>query len=131
MNEDPALGVFLHAIGGLAAASFYVPLRRIKGWGWETGWLISGVAAWMIVPMLVAMLTVPQLGQVLSSMSTNDFVGTYTFGVLWGIGALTFGLTMRYLGIALGMAIALGNTAAFGTLIPPIFAGTFVDLFKI
>jgi len=130
MHEDPALGIFLHAIGGLAAASFYIPLKRIKNWGWETGWLVSGVAAWMIVPMLVAVLTVPHLMQVLSSMGTDDFVGTYTFGVLWGIGAVTFGLTMRYLGIALGMAIALGNTAAFGTLIPPIVAGTFTDLFK-
>ncbi len=130
MHEDPALGVFLHAIGGLAAASFYIPLKRIRGWGWETGWLISGVAAWIVVPMLVAVLTVPHLAKVLSSMSTNVFMGTYTFGVLWGIGAVTFGLTMRYLGIALGMAIALGNTAAFGTLIPPMVSGTFNDLFK-
>jgi len=130
MNADPSLGVFLHAVGGLAAASFYIPLKKIKGWGWESGWLISGFASWLIVPLLVAMITVPNLVEVLTSIKLTDFLGTYIFGVLWGIGMLTFGLTMRYLGIALGMAIALGLCAVFGTLIPPIVEGTFIGLFS-
>ncbi len=130
MNADPSLGVFLHAVGGLAAASFYIPLKKIKGWGWESGWLISGFASWLIVPLIVAMVTVPNLVEVLTSIKLTDFIGTYIFGVLWGIGMLTFGLTMRYLGIALGMAIALGLCAVFGTLIPPIVEGTFIGLFS-
>ena len=44
--------------------------------------------------------------------------------MLWGIGGLTFGLTVRYLGIALGVAVALGLCAAFGTLMPPLFGGS-------
>jgi L-rhamnose-H+ transport protein len=45
------------------------------------------------------------------------------FGALWGFGGLTFGLSIRYLGVALGQSIALGLCAAFGTLIPPVIAG--------
>jgi L-rhamnose-H+ transport protein len=122
------IGVILHAIGGFAAGSFYIPINFIKKWKWETSWLILGIAAWMIVPFLFAVLTTPNLITVLYGADINTLMWTYFFGVLWGIGALTFGLTMRFLGISLGMTIALGFTTAFGTLIPPIYNGTFIEL---
>lgn len=122
------IGVFLHALGGFAAGSFYIPINFIKKWKWETSWLILGIAAWIIVPFLFAIITTPNLISVLSAADNKTIMWTYFFGILWGIGALTFGLTMRFLGISLGMTIALGFTTAFGTLIPPIYYGTFVKL---
>lgn len=121
-------GLLLHAIGGLAAGSFYIPFKLIKKWSWETSWLVLGVAAWIVAPMLMAWLTIPNLFEVLFAASSESKFYTFLFGVLWGIGALTFGLSMRYLGIGLGMAVALGFTAAFGTLIPPIYNGSFSTL---
>ncbi len=124
------IGLLLHAIGGLAAGSFYIPFKLIKKWSWETSWLVLGVAAWIVAPLLMAWFTVPNLLDVLGAASSESKFYTFIFGVLWGIGALTFGLSMRYLGIGLGMAVALGFTAAFGTLVPPIYYGTFSELLQ-
>ncbi|EON74913.1 L-rhamnose-proton symporter [Lunatimonas lonarensis] len=117
------VGIVLHALGGFAAGSFYIPIARIKNWKWESGWIISGVFAWLITPWLVAFLTVPDLGGLWGNVSWGGLFWPFFFGILWGIGGLTFGLTMRYLGISLGMAIALGFSALFGTLIPPLYEG--------
>lgn len=122
------LGVLLHAIGGFAAGSFYLPFKIVKKWSWESAWLVLGVAAWLISPIIVAYLTVPNLIEVLNTADSTTLLWTYLFGALWGVGGLTFGLALRYLGISLGMTIALGFTTAFGTLIPPIYEGTFIAL---
>jgi L-rhamnose-H+ transport protein len=125
MNPNPALGVLLHWLGGLASASFYVPYRGVKNWAWETYWLVGGFFSWIIVPWLLALTMTRDLTQVLRETPSSAIFWAYFFGVLWGLGGLTFGLTMRYLGMSLGMAVALGYTAAFGTLMPPIFRGEF------
>lgn len=122
------LGVILHAIGGLAAGSFYLPFKKVRGWSWETYWLVGGVFSWMITPFLVASYLVPNLVEILTSSPKAVLLNTYLFGVLWGIGGLTFGLTMRYLGLSLGYALALGLCAAFGTLLPPFAEGKAADL---
>jgi L-rhamnose-H+ transport protein len=128
MVANPMLGVLLHAIGGLAAACFYLPYKKVRFWAWETYWLAGGVFAWLLVPWLFAVVLVPDCRQVLMRAGVESICWTYLFGVLWGIGAVTYGLTMRYLGIALGMAIVLGNCAAFGTLIPPLFKGQMSEI---
>jgi L-rhamnose-H+ transport protein len=125
LGPNPLLGVFFHWLGGLASGSFYVPYRRVKIWAWETYWLVGGVFSWIIAPWLLAAWMTSDLLRVLQEAPTQSLSWTYTFGVLWGLGGLTFGLTMRYLGMSLGMAVALGYTAAFGTLMPPIFRGQF------
>ena len=123
-----ALGVFFHWLGGLASASFYIPYRGVKRWSWETYWIVGGVFSWVIAPSLLASLLVPDLFGHIAAAPRSSLMWSYLFGILWGIGGLTFGLTMRYLGIALGMAVALGFCAAFGTLMPPIFDGKFGEL---
>lgn len=125
MEPNPLLGVFFHWLGGLASGSFYVPYRRVKGWAWETYWLVGGFFSWIIVPWILGAVMTRDLLPVLGEAPHHALFWTYTFGVLWGLGGLTFGLTMRYLGMSLGMAVALGYTAAFGTLMPPIFRGQF------
>jgi L-rhamnose-H+ transport protein len=130
MNPNPFLGVALHALGGLMSATFYVPYRGVRGWAWESFWLAGGIFSWVIAPWLLAALTVPDLFVVLREAPLSSVVWCYIFGVAWGFGGLTFGLTMRYLGLSLGNAVALGFCAAFGTLMPPIFAGTFDSILQ-
>ena len=125
MIPNPALGVFFHWLGGLASGSFYVPYRAVKNWAWETYWLVGGFFSWIIVPWVLGLTMTRDLTRVLHEAPASSLLWTYIFGVLWGLGGLTFGLTMRYLGMSLGMAVALGYTAAFGTLMPPIFRGEF------
>ena len=125
---DPILGVLFHAIGGLAAGSFYAPCKRVKGWSWETYWLVLGVFAWIVAPSVMASRLTPGFVGIIRAVPLSVVFWSYFFGVLWGIGGLTFGLTMRYLGISLGVSVALGFCAVFGTLVPPIFAGEFMGL---
>ena len=124
---NPALGVFFHWLGGLASASFYVPYRGVKHWAWETYWLVGGFFSWIIAPWILALTMTHDLMGVLHEAPASSLLWAYIFGVLWGLGGLTFGLTMRYLGMSLGMAMVLGYTAAFGTLMPPIFRGVFAS----
>ncbi len=121
---NAVFGLLLHALGGFAAGSFYVPTQKVKGWAWESSWLVLGLMAWLIVPAVAAALTVPGFREVIAAAPTETLMYTYGFGVLWGIGGLTFGLALRYLGVSLGMAVALGFTAAVGTVVPPLYAGT-------
>ncbi len=125
---NPFLGVALIALGGFAAGSFYIPLKKVQNWAWESYWLANGFFSWIIAPWVVAQLTVPGLWNVLKSSPVSSLVWCYVFGLLWGVGGLTFGLTMRYLGMSLGYSLALGYTAAFGTIIPPLYFNTFLDM---
>jgi L-rhamnose-H+ transport protein len=121
MNPNPFLGVVFHWLGGLASGSFYVPYKGVKKWSWETYWLVGGFFSWIICPALLASILTNDLAGVLRQQSASTLWWTYFFGAMWGFGGLTFGLTMRYLGMSLGMGVALGYCAAFGTLLPPIF----------
>jgi L-rhamnose-H+ transport protein len=125
MIPNPALGVVFHWLGGFASASFYVPYRFVKVWSWETYWLAGGLFSWLFAPLIMASLLTNDLFSVLREAPASTIFWTYLFGLLWGFGGLTFGLTMRYLGLSLGVAVALGYCAAFGTLVPPIFRGEF------
>jgi L-rhamnose-H+ transport protein len=127
MVSNPALGVLFHWLGGLASGSFYVPYRGVKRWDWETYWLVGGFFSWIIAPWFLGSLMTRDLLAVLSEAPAKTVFWSFFFGLLWGIGGLTFGLTMRFLGLSLGMAVALGLCAAFGTLMPPIFSGVFVS----
>ena len=128
MGPNPFLGVVLHAIGGFAAGSFYIPFKKVQKWAWESYWLVGGFFAWIVAPWVVCILVCPNLIYVLTHSPVKSLILAFGFGVLWGIGGLTFGLSMRYLGLSLGYAIALGFCAAFGTLIPPIFDGTLAGM---
>ncbi|QNA87138.1 L-rhamnose/proton symporter RhaT [Sphingomonas sp. So64.6b] len=124
MDGNPLLGVLFHWIGGLSSASFYVPYKRIKGWSWEIFWLTGGVFSWLVMPWLFASLQTHDLFGVIGAVPRETLFWCWFWGAGWGFGGLTFGLTMRYLGLSLGMAVALGLTTVIGTLGPPIFRGT-------
>ena len=126
MTPNPALGVLFHWLGGLASGSFYVPYKGVKRWAWETYWLAGGFFSWIIAPWIIAGFLTKDLLVVLHEAPASALFWAFFFGLLWGVGGLTFGLTMRYLGLSLGMAVVLGLCAAFGTLMPPIFRGEFM-----
>ena len=120
------IGLFIIAVGSLGQSSSYVPIKKVKNWAWESFWLVQGIFAWLVFPYLGALLAVPE-GHTLSEIIALGDGAAWKalfFGVLWGVGGLTFGLSMRYLGVALGQSIALGTCSAFGTLIPAMLAGT-------
>jgi L-rhamnose-H+ transport protein len=124
------LGIIVIAIGSFGQSSSYVPINKVKNWSWESFWFAQGVFAWLIFPFLGALLAVPaghSLGEILAG-GDGSALKSMGFGALWGVGGLTFGLSMRYLGIAMGQSISLGTCSAFGTIIPALMAGT--DLFR-
>jgi L-rhamnose-H+ transport protein len=118
---NPFFGVFLDSLAGLSAASFYVPINKVKRWAWETYWITLGFFAWIVSPILVASIVTPDLWGILGRSPGRTLLLTYLFGAGWGVGGLTCGLGLRYLGLSLGQSISLGFCVAFGTLIPPIF----------
>ena len=121
-------GLLIIAIGAFCQSSCYVPINKIKDWSWESYWIVQGVFAWLILPLLGAMLAVPaghSLCELFSMSSSFNLWMTMLFGVLWGVGGLTFGLSMRYLGVALGQSIALGTCAGLGTIMGPVLLNIF------
>ncbi|KQS35693.1 L-rhamnose/proton symporter RhaT [Pedobacter sp. Leaf194] len=115
------LGVIFHFIGGFASGSFYIPFKKVKGWAWESYWIVGGIFSWLIVPPLAAFLTIPNFTAIISSTSGSILMLTYFFGILWGIGGLTYGLGVRYLGVSLGSSIILGLCMVLGSILPSIY----------
>lgn len=124
------IGLLIIAIGSFCQSSSYVPIKKVRDWSWESFWLVQGVFAWLVFPLLGALLAVPSGHTLMEAYSANptDALLAILFGVLWGIGGLTFGLSMRYLGVALGQSISLGTCAGLGTILTPLFLGKPGDL---
>ncbi|WP_163407371.1 L-rhamnose/proton symporter RhaT [Flavobacterium ajazii] len=118
---ESLLGIIFHSIGGFSSGSFYMPFKKVKDWAWESYWLIGGFFSWLIVPPIAAYLTIPNFTDIIANAAPNIKVLAYTMGLIWGIGGLTYGLGVRYLGMSLGNSITLGFCSAFGALIPPIY----------
>lgn len=123
-------GLLIIAIGSFCQSSSYVPIRKVKQWSWESFWLVQGIFAWIIFPIIGAMLAVPEGESIteLLAAQPQEALMTMLFGALWGIGGLTFGLSMRYLGVALGQSISLGTCAALGTILGPVLTGNVSSL---
>ena len=122
------IGLLIIAAGAFCQSSSYVPINKIKQWSWESYWIVQGAFAWLLLPLLGALLAVPEghcLGELFTEQNSFNIGMTIRFGVLWGIGGLTFGLSMRYLGVALGQSIALGTCAGLGTIMGPVLLNIF------
>src|SRR5206468_3486445 len=114
-------GIIYHFIGGFASGSFYMPYKKVRGWSWESYWIVGGMFSWLVVPPLAAFLTIPNFWNIIAHTNGSTLFYTYLFGLLWGIGGLTYGLGVRYLGVSLGSSIILGLCMIFGALIPSIY----------
>lgn len=115
------LGLLFHTIGGISSGSFYMPFKKIKGWSWESYWIVGGFFSWLIVPPIAAYLTVPGFMDIIAGTVFSVKAFTFSMGAIWGIGGLTYGLGVRYLGMSLGNSIVLGFCSAFGALVPSIY----------
>ena len=103
------IGVIFHFIGGFASGSFYMPYKKVKGWNWESFWIVGGFFSWLIVPPIAAYLTIPGFAEIINASSIQVLGTTYLMGLLWGIGGLLYGLGVRYLGMSLGNSVILGS----------------------
>ncbi len=126
---ESVLGIILILAGGFSNGSFYMPFKKIKNWSWEVFWIIGGIFSWILAPWVFSFLTVNNLTGILGSTPAVQLLKPFIFGILWGLGSLTFGLSMRYLGISLGMSIALGLTLVFGALLPSLFVSLIPSFF--
>ncbi|MCR5017928.1 MAG: L-rhamnose/proton symporter RhaT [Bacteroidales bacterium] len=124
------LGLLIIGIGAFCQSSSYVPINKIKKWSWESYWIVQGVFAWLVFPLIGALIAVPAGESLFGLFAANGKASLLTilFGALWGVGGLTFGLSMRYLGVALGQSIALGTCAGLGAILGPVFTGHAHDL---
>lgn len=125
---DIIFGLIIIAIGAFCQSSSYVPINKVKQWSWESFWIVQGFFAWLVFPLLGALLAIPaghSLTELYASANPFNVFMTILFGILWGVGGLTFGLSMRYLGVALGQSIALGTCAGLGTILGPVLLNVF------
>lgn len=125
MNNAIILGIIWHLVGAASAACFYAPFKQVKKWSWETMWSIGGLVSWLILPWTVSYLLLPDFWQYYGSFSIATLLPVFLFGAMWGIGNINYGLTMRYLGMSMGIGIAIGITLIIGTLMTPILQGRF------
>lgn len=125
------IGILFHTIGGISSGSFYMPFKKVRDWSWESYWIVGGLFSWLIVPPLAAYLTIPGFAHIIAEASTQVKNVTFTMGLLWGIGGLTYGLGVRYLGMSLGNSIVLSFCSAFGALVPALYYNLYPSAGKI
>jgi L-rhamnose-H+ transport protein len=124
ITPNPLLGTAFHAVGAAFAALCYTPQKRVKGWSWQSYWLLQAAFCWLLLPILVAWLTIPDLGAVLREAPRDAMLASFALGAAYGIGGTAFGISIRYIGFSLTYAIAIGLSTVLGTLIPPLVKGT-------
>ncbi len=129
MNSAIIAGIFWHLVGAASAACFYAPFKQVKKWSWETMWSIGGFMSWLILPWAVSAVLLPNFWAYYGSFSASQLLPVFLFGAMWGIGNINYGLTMRYLGMSMGIGIAIGITLVVGTLMTPLIQGRFGELF--
>ena len=115
------LGILYHSLGGIASGSFYMPFNKVRGWSWESYWMFGGFFSWLIVPPIAAWITVPGFASIIAAGSGQILLFTFLMGLLWGVGGLSYGLGVRYLGMSLGNSVVLGFCAAFGAIVPSVY----------
>ena len=124
-----AAGIGWHIVGASMAASFYAPIERVRKWSWETTWALAGIFSWVLLPIGVSLILLPNFHSFYAGMGTSLLLKVALFGAMWGVGNVSYGLTMRYLGMSLGIGVAIGVTLVVGTLLPPLMHGQAAMLF--
>ncbi len=125
MGSSIILGIFWHFVGAASAACFYAPFKQVRRWSWETMWSLGGFFSWIVLPWTVSAILLPDFWGYYGSFSLSTLLPVFLFGAMWGIGNVNYGLTMRYLGMSMGIGIAIGITLIVGTLMTPVIQGKF------
>lgn len=130
MSTEQISGFLLIAFGAFMSGSFSIPFDKVQNWKWENYWLIYGLFAYIIVPLLACLILVPNFIEVYRSIPANTLYWVFFLGIIYGIANLTFGLSLRYLGVSLGYALSLGLMMAIGTIVPPVIDGRLSEMFE-
>ncbi|MDR8391186.1 hypothetical protein NC796_08560 [Aliifodinibius sp. S!AR15-10] len=130
MILGPIFGTGLHAIGGMAASTCYTPFEKTKQWSWVSFWLVQAVFAWLLVPLILGILTVPDFFTILQNSSPNVVLGAFLLGGLYGFGGMSFGMAITHIGYSLTYTISIGISAVLGTIIPLMINGKLVEYFS-
>ncbi|WP_455426398.1 L-rhamnose/proton symporter RhaT [Dryocola sp. LX212] len=125
MSNAIAMGILWHLVGAASAACFYAPFKKVQRWSWETMWAVGGFVSWIVLPWAVSATLLPDFWSYYGAFGASTLLPVFLFGAMWGIGNINYGLTMRYLGMSMGIGIAIGITLIVGTLMTPIIAGKF------
>jgi L-rhamnose-H+ transport protein len=123
-------GVLFHATGASSAALCYTPQKKVVGWSWQTYWLAQASICWLILPVVLAFITIPSLQTVLKEAPASAMLKSFLLGIAYGIGGTAFGIAIRYVGFSLTYAIAVGISCVLGTLLPPIVHGALGEVLK-
>src|ERR1700723_4347483 len=124
------MGIGWHMVGAASAASFYAPIEKVKRWSWETTWAVAGFFSWILLPIGVSLFLLPDFQGFYATMGPHLLLKVALFGAMWGVGNVSYGLTMRHLGMSLGIGVAIGVTLVVGTLVPPLLHGQGAMLFS-
>ena len=122
--------VLYHAVGASSAALCYTPQKKLVNWSWQTYWLAQAFICWLVLPVVIAFITIPQLLIVLQEAPSSAMQKSFLLGMAYGIGGTAFGIAIRYVGFSLTYAIAVGISCVLGTLLPPLVNGSLSDVLK-
>lgn len=98
--------------------TYYLGLKWTSPWKWENIWLTYAVFALIVIPIALTLGTAPQIGHVISATPPKAFALVFFYGAGWGVGAVLSGLGVDRMGLAMGVAVLIGITAALGSLVP-------------
>jgi len=114
------LGCTLAVLAGVMQGAFPLPMKYTTRWKWENTWCVFALWGFVILPWLLAFMTVPDLINVYTSTSLKTIAAITFFGAGWGIGTISFGIGVSTVGLALGFAVIIGIGGALGTLLPMV-----------
>jgi L-rhamnose-H+ transport protein len=121
VSSGAPLGILEIVAGGVMGGSFAIGMKYARRWAWENIWLVYSVIGLLLLPVITAYLTVPNLPAVYQAVPFSVLLATTLFGFGWGIANVLCGLAFPRIGIALAVAIVVGLSASLGSLIPLIF----------
>lgn len=114
------LGLLIVIIAALFQGSFAMPMSYARSWKFENSWMMFSLLGMVTFNLLVALLTVPGLFMVIGTATFGELAPSLVFGILWGLGAITFGLGISSVGLALGYATVLGTVLGLGAFVPMV-----------
>jgi len=114
------MGIFLGIVSGIFLGSFALPMKKIKTWNWENTWVLFSLWATIVLPLILAIFTIPNLSDVYTGVPVTVTVTVFLFGAGWGVANITYGMGLKMVGLAIGTAIAVGLTNAIGAILPII-----------
>jgi L-rhamnose-H+ transport protein len=130
ITANPIIGTGLHAIGGVSAASCYLPSTQTRKWSWGTFWLVQALFAWVIMPLIVGWLTVPNFFIILVEAPSRPFWIAFILGGVYGFGGMSFGKAINHIGYSLTYTMAIGISAVLGTILPLMVFGGLDNFFS-